>query len=73
MKYFGFSFCIPLAYWINWINFFSFEKKNIFFSSHLIEIFVPLASPKVLPLGNKMKNLWFFILYFAHLFVPLQA
>ena len=32
--------------------------------------FVTLASPKVLPFGN--KNKFGFILYFAHLFVPLS-
>ena len=32
--------------------------------------FIPLALPKVLPFGN--KNKLGFILYFAHLFVPLS-
>ena len=46
-------FCIVLAYWIKS----SRSSKQIhLFSSYLIRFFVPLASPKVLSLGNKKKS-----------------
>ena len=46
-------------------------ESAIFFALYLEfrSLIRTLASPKVLPFGNKNKSR--FILYFAHLFVPL--
>jgi len=45
-------------------------KRNHTFILYFPHLFVSLASPKILPFGN--KNKYVFILYFPHLFVSLQ-
>ncbi len=50
-------------------KFLTLGRKMYYFCSRLIEFFVPLASPKVLSLGNEKKSLLFFCISLAYAYL----